>query len=112
MVIGPEQTPHRPHPKEPEMKLSLIAATFAVMLAPAAAFADDENAKCTDVAQSSWLTVDAIKAKAEAAGYTNIKKVKIEGSCYEVYAFDKDGKKAEVLFNPATGEKAGDEQGE
>lgn len=94
------------------MKLTLIAATFAVLLAPAAAFADDENAKCTDVAQASWLTVDAIKAKAEAAGYTDIKQVKIEGSCYEVYAHDKDGNKAEVLFNPATGDKAGDEAAE
>ncbi len=91
------------------MKVSLIAAAFAIALAPVAAFADDENAKCTDAAKDTWLSVDAIKAKAEAAGYTDIKKVKVEGSCYEVYAFDKDGNKAEVLFNPSTGEKAGDE---
>lgn len=94
------------------MKTSLIAAAFAIVLTPVAAFADDENAKCTDAAKNTWLSVDAIKAKAEAAGYTKIKKVKVEGTCYEVYAFDKDGKKAEVLFNPSTGEKAGDEAGQ
>ena len=94
------------------MKTAFIAAAFAVVLTPLAAFADDENAKCTDAAKNTWLTVDAIKAKAEAAGYSKIKKVKVEGSCYEVYAFDKNGKKAEVLFNPSTGEKAGDEAGQ
>lgn len=94
------------------MKTSLIAAAFALVLTPVAAFADDENAKCTDAAKNTWLTVDAIKAKAEAAGYSKIKKVKVEGTCYEVYAFDKNGKRAEVLFNPSTGEKAGDEAGQ
>ena len=94
------------------MKTSLIVAAFVLVLTPMAALADDENAKCTDAAKDTWLTVDAIKAKAEAAGYSNIKKVKVEGTCYEVYAFDKDGKKAEVLFNPSTGEKAGDEANE
>lgn len=94
------------------MKTSLIAAAFALVLTPVAAFADDENASCTIAARDTWLSVDAVKAKAEAAGYSDIKKVKVEGTCYEVYAFDKDGNKAEVLFNPSTGEKAGDETGE
>lgn len=94
------------------MKTSLIAAAFALVLTPVAALADDENAKCTDAAKDTWLSIDAVKAKAEAAGYKDIKKVKVEGTCYEVYAFDKDGNKAEVLFNPSTGEKAGDETSE
>ena len=91
------------------MKTSLIAVAFALVLTPAAASANDENASCTTAAKDTWLSVDAVKAKAEAAGYSNIKKVKVEGTCYEIYAFDKDGRKAEVLFNPSTGEKAGDE---
>ena len=94
------------------MKTSLLAAAFALVLTPVAAFADDENAKCTDAAKDTWLSVDAIKTKAEAAGYSKIKKVKVEGTCYEVYAFDKNGKKVEVLFNPSTGEKADDEAGQ
>ena len=94
------------------MKISLVATAFALMLTPVAAFADDENASCTTAAKDTWLSIDAVKAKAEAAGYSKIKKVKVEGTCYEVHAFDKDGKKVEVLFNPSTGEKAGDEAGE
>jgi hypothetical protein len=88
------------------MKSSLYAVALGLLLLPTAAFADDENAACTDAAKSTWLSVDAIKAKAEAAGYSQIKKVKVEGTCYEVYAFDKTGKKVEVLFNPATGEQS------
>jgi hypothetical protein len=99
------------NPKEPFMKLHLAAAAVALVLLPAAALADDENASCTDAAKDTWLSVDAVKAKAEAAGYNKIKKVKVEGTCYEIYAFDKDGKKVEVLFDPATGEKAGTEGG-
>ena len=88
------------------MKSSLYAVALGLLLLPTAAFADDENAACTDAAKSTWLSVDAIKAKAEAAGYSQIKKVKVEGTCYEVYAFDKTGQKVEVLFNPATGEQS------
>lgn len=88
------------------MKSSLYAVALGLLLLPTAAFADDENAACTDAAKSTWLSVDAIEAKAEAAGYSQIKKVKVEGTCYEVYAFDKTGKKVEVLFNPATGEQS------
>ena len=88
------------------MKSSLYAVALGLLLLPTAAFADDENAACTDAAKSTWLSVDAIQAKAEAAGYSQSKKVKVEGTCYEVYAFDKTGKKVEVLFNPATGEQS------
>ncbi len=91
------------------MKTSLIAVALALVLTPVAAFADEDSASCTTAAKDTWLSIDAIKAKAEAAGYSDIKKVKVEGTCYEVYAFDKTGKKAEVLFDPSTGEKAGDE---
>ena len=42
---------------------------------------------------------DFAEAAATAAGYT-VTKSKVEGSCYEVYAKDKDGKKFELFYNP------------
>ncbi|WP_237155148.1 PepSY domain-containing protein [Oryzibacter oryziterrae] len=90
------------------MKYSLLAVAFATLMVPSVAFAEDEPT-CTDKPQAEWLTKDAVKAKAEAAGYHDIKQVKIEGSCYEIYGFDKDGKKAEVVFNPITGEEGDNE---
>jgi hypothetical protein len=37
-------------------------------------------------------------------GYT-VREIKTEGGCYEVYATDKDGKRANMAFNAETLEK-------
>ena len=50
-------------------------------------------------ARATAPTQPATQAAATAAGYT-VTKSKIEGSCYEVYAKDKDGKKFELFYNP------------
>lgn len=68
----------------------------------------EEDRSCTDVAKDKWMTQDAVKEKAKAAGL-DIRRVKVEGSCYEVYAIDAKGNKIEALFNPATGEQVGTE---
>ena len=44
-------------------------------------------------------TASGAEAAATAAGYT-VTKSKVDGSCYEVYAKDKDGKKFELFYNP------------
>jgi hypothetical protein len=44
----------------------------------------------------------AIKAKAAEMGY-DVKNVKVEDGCFEVYAI-KDGKKVEAYMNPVTAE--------
>ena len=36
-------------------------------------------------------------------GYREIKVFKTSGSCYEIYAIDAKGHKAEVYFNPVDG---------
>ena len=38
-------------------------------------------------------------------GYKDIRTFKVtDGNCYEIYGYNKDGKKAEVYFNPVTAE--------
>ena len=44
-----------------------------------------------------------MKAKIAKMGYRDIKVFQVSGSCYEIYAHTKDGKRAEVYFNPVTG---------
>lgn len=58
---------------------------------------------CTTVPQAKWLTPVQMKAKIAKMGYRDIKVFQVSGSCYEIYAHTKDGKRAEVYFNPATG---------
>ena len=36
-------------------------------------------------------------------GYQKVKLFQVSGSCYEVYARTRDGRRAEVYFNPVTG---------
>lgn len=79
--------------------LSAAVAAGVLALAGQAAAAP----ACTKEPQSKWLTEAQMKAKIAQLGYT-VKVFQVSGSCYEIYGKTKDGKKAEVYFNPVTGQ--------
>ena len=81
--------------------LAMFAAIATLSAAPA--FASDESASCGNAPKSDWMTEDAIKAKATEAGY-EVRQVKVEDGCYEVYGIDSKGARVEAYFHPATGE--------
>lgn len=57
---------------------------------------------CT-VPEDKWMKESDFKSKITAQGY-QIKTFKVsKGKCFEIYGFDKDGKKVEIYFDPATG---------
>ncbi|MCD2174582.1 PepSY domain-containing protein [Rhizobium sp. C4] len=89
------------------MKKLILAATLFSALAAGAAYAEDESTKC-DVPKDKWMSEDAMKAKAKEMGL-EVRKIKIENGCYEVYAIDAKGKKVEQIFNPETGVQVGTE---
>nr|WP_298411775.1 PepSY domain-containing protein [uncultured Halomonas sp.] len=60
--------------------------------------------QCTDKPQSEWKTEKQMKAEIDKMGYRDIKVFQVSGNCYEIYAHTKDGGRAEVYFNPVTGE--------
>ena len=64
------------------------------------AFAEEQHS-CGTVT-GTWMTKDQAKARAAAAGY-DVRSVKKENGCYEVYAM-KDGKKQQLVMNPVTGD--------
>lgn len=76
-------------------------AIIAIVSAPAIAQAAPN---CTDEPRDKWMTEEAMKAKVTTLGYGRIKTFKISGNCYEIYGYTKDGQKAEVYFNPVTGD--------
>ncbi|KDB52387.1 hypothetical protein X805_20020 [Sphaerotilus natans subsp. natans DSM 6575] len=52
--------------------------------------------------KDTWMKESDFKAKLEGEGY-KIKNFKVtKGECYEIYGFDKAGKKVEIYFDPAT----------
>jgi hypothetical protein len=82
-----------------KIALSLMLASFV-----AAPLAAQAAPSCTSEAKDKWLSEDAMKAKVAALGYERIKTFKVSGNCYEIYGYTRDGKKAEVYFNPVNGD--------
>ena len=79
------------------MKTQLTAIVLA--LGATAAFA---GPTC-EVPQDKWMKEADFKAMQEKQGY-QIKTFKVsKGKCYEIYGLDKNGKKVEIYFDPATG---------
>jgi len=74
--------------------IAIVATPVIVQAAPS----------CTGEPREKWMTEDAMKAKVATLGYERIKTFKISGNCYEIYGYTKDGQKAEVYFNPVTGD--------
>lgn len=78
-----------------------IAASFTLP-----AFAGPE---CTKEAKEKWKDQKEFKKSLTDQGY-KIKVFKVtDGNCYEIYGWDKSGKKVEIYFNPVSGEKVKEE---
>ena len=74
-----------------------LAAGLSLGLGVIACFADGYK-DCTKIEKGSWKPASEAEAKAKAAGY-EVRRSKIEGSCYEVYGV-KDGKLFELFYSP------------
>ncbi len=80
-----------------EIMKSLFAAA-ALCLAASATLA---GPTCT-APEAQWMKEADFKAKLQQQGY-DIKTFKVsKGKCYEIYGFDKAGKKVEIYFDPIT----------
>jgi hypothetical protein len=80
----------------------LINASIAVGVSLAVFGSDpslaDGFTNCTKAAKASWKPASDAEAVAKSAGY-EVRKSKIEGSCYEVYGV-KGGKLFELFYSP------------
>lgn len=82
----------------------LLYGFIALASISSAAMADEEKNDCTPEPQTKWMTQDALKAEVAKAGYHDIRSMTILGSCYEIYALDSAGKRAEIYVDPVSGE--------
>lgn len=82
---------------------AVVAPTPAVAApAPAVAVALKKDAKgCTIYPKDQWMAEADAKAKIDGMGY-KVKRFLNTGNCYEIYGFNKEGKKAEVYFDAKT----------
>ena len=79
------------------VKASAVCAMSFGVLAAAPALADGYK-DCTKLDKASWTPASEAEAKAKALGY-EVRRSKIEGSCYEVYGV-KEGKLFELFYSP------------
>ncbi|MDG4719254.1 MULTISPECIES: PepSY domain-containing protein [Thalassospira] len=77
--------------------MALLAGS-SVALYSTKAMADDDYC---NVPKADWKTTDELKAKLTGEGW-DVRKIKKDEGCFEVYAITADGKKIEAYFNPAS----------
>ena len=80
-----------------------LLTTFTVVALVAAGPALAEG-KCASGPKSKWQPRSALESQLQADGY-KVRQIKVEGGCYEVYATDQAGKRANMAFNAETLEK-------
>jgi len=74
------------------------ALAVLITLFSATAFA---GADCPKYPKQEWMSEADAKSRIAAQGY-KIRKFKVDGNCYEIYGFNRDGKRAEVYFDTKT----------
>ena len=82
------------------MKL-FSALTVLAIAAASPAFAEG---RCANSPKTKWQPKSILESQLQANGY-KVRQIKVEGGCYEVYATDKDGKRANMAYNAETLEK-------
>lgn len=85
-------------------RLALALAGSTLLIAAQAQAHGDFQCK---EPSKEWQLREDLEDKLKAEGW-DIRKVKIDNGCYEVYGFDGKGKRREAYFNPKTFELVGD----
>lgn len=83
------------------MKKTLLSLSItAALLCSTAAFATG-LATCDSGPEENWIPIAELEKKLTEAGWT-IRRVKVDGGCYEVYAINEKGERVEAYFHPLT----------
>jgi hypothetical protein len=81
----------------------MLVRTAAVTLITLASATAALAGPACQVPEAKWMKESDFRTKMEGQGY-QIKTFKVsKGKCYEIYGFDKAGKKVEIYFDPSTG---------
>jgi hypothetical protein len=75
----------------------LLATTIASMQVASAT----GLATCDSGSPDTWQSQDKLTAMLKEKGW-EVRNVKVDGGCYEVYAIDDKGERVEAYFHPVT----------
>jgi hypothetical protein len=80
------------------LNVGLALAVTALVVSPAYATG---LATCNSGPQEKWQSQDKLKKQLEGKKW-QVRRIKVDGGCYEVYGIDDKGKKVEAYFHPLT----------
>lgn len=80
-------------------RLSAVFGAFAIIVA--AQSHATGLATCDSGARESWKPQSKLENMLTGKGW-KIRRIKEDGGCYEVYAFDEKGERVEAYFHPKT----------
>ncbi|MGE5086204.1 MAG: PepSY domain-containing protein [Bacillota bacterium] len=84
------------------MKNLVSLSVIVVIFSGLSAFAEPS---CTKEPKDKWQKESDFQKKLTDEGY-KIKKFKVtKGNCYEIYGWNKEGKKVEIYFDPTNSNK-------
>ena len=58
-------------------------------------------ATCESGPQSGWQSQETLQKRLTDQGW-QVRRIKVDGGCYEVYAIDNKGQRVEAYFHPVT----------
>ena len=84
---------------------AFIALTTAAWIGTSeTVLADNDDLKCTEAEQASWMSEDATKDFLLKQGYKDVRDIEMtDGHCYEVYAVDSNDEDVELYLDPTNG---------
>lgn len=86
------------------MRVLAFAVTLGLAAAMATPAAATGKVKCQAGPQSGWKSMAALTAQLVKEGW-QVRKVKVDGGCYEAYGTLPTGEKVEAYFHPVSLEK-------
>lgn len=83
------------------MKLKLNSLLLALALMGSGSAFATGLATCDSGPEKDWKPSADLQQMLEEKGWT-VRRIKVDGGCYEVYALDENGQKVEAYFHPVT----------
>jgi hypothetical protein len=83
------------------MKPLLLLAVVAVVSTVGSLAHATGLATCDSGPQTGWQPQETLQKRLSDQGW-QVRRIKIDGGCYEVYAIDNKGQRVEAYFHPVT----------
>jgi hypothetical protein len=90
--------------EEPDMSRKVLAAVLsatAITIATVGVAGATGLATCDSGSPDGWQSQEKLTAMLKEKGW-QVRNIKVDGGCYEVYAIDDKGERIEAYFHPVT----------